>query len=70
MQNFKKMLKIINAKKNEDMYIIEEYLLKYYFESHLICKWNYYIQTILNQSNIMVPYIDIIGQCHIVAIIW
>ena len=50
--------------------IIEVYLLKYYFESHLIYKWRYYRQTIFNQLNIMVPYVDIIGLCHSVAILW
>ena len=50
--------------------IIEVYLLKYYFESHLIYKWRYYRQTIFNQLNIMVPYLDIIGLCHSVAILW
>ena len=51
-------------------FIIEICLLKYYFKKHLICKWRYYIQTIFNQLNIIVPYVDIIGICHIVAILW
>ena len=29
-----------------------------------------YSQTIFNQSNIIVPYIEIIGLCHRVAILW
>ena len=41
--------------------IIEVYILKYYFESHFIYKWRYYRQTILNQLNIMVAYVNIIG---------
>ena len=47
--------------------IIEVYLLKYYFDSYLMHKWCYYGQTILNQLNIMVTYVDIIGLCHSVA---
>ena len=51
--------------------IMEVYLLKYYFEiSHLIYKWRYYRQTVFNQLNIMVSYVDIIGSCHSVAILW
>jgi hypothetical protein len=46
--------------------IIEVYLLKYFFESHLIYKWRYYRQTIFNQLNIM----DKIGLCHSFAILW
>ena len=46
--------------------IIEVYLLMYYFESHLIYKW----QTIFNQLNIMVSYLVIFGLCHSVAILW
>ena len=49
--------------------IIEIYLLKYFFESHLIYKIRYYRQTNFNQLNIMVPYVDIIGLCHSVVII-
>ena len=45
------------------------YLLKYYFKSQLIQKLHYYRQTIFNQLNIMVPYVDIIGLCHSVAIL-
>ena len=40
--------------------IIEVCILKYYFESHLIYKLCYHRQTIFNQLNIMVPYVDII----------
>ena len=40
--------------------LVEVYLLKYYFESHLTYKLRYYRQTMFNQLNIMVPYIDII----------
>ena len=29
-----------------------------------------YIQTIFNQLNIMVPYLDIIGLSHSVSILW
>ena len=47
---------------------IEVYCLKYYFESHFIYKGLYYRQTIFNQSNIMVPYVDNISLCHSVAI--
>ena len=36
--------------------IIEVFISKYYFESHLIYRW----QTIFNQFNIMVPYVDVI----------
>ena len=36
------------------------------FESHLIYKW----QTIFNQLNTMVSYVNIIGLCHSVAILW
>ena len=39
------------------------------FESHLKKKWRYYRQTIFNQLDIMVPYVDIIGVCHSVAIL-
>ena len=49
--------------------IIEICLLKYYFKSHLIYKGCYYSQTIFNQLNIMVPYVDIIGLGHSVAIL-
>ena len=38
--------------------IIEVYLSKYYFKSHLIYKLRYYRQTISNQLDIMVPYVD------------
>ena len=47
--------------------ITEVYLLKYYFESHLLAA-SYlndaitYRQAIFNQSNILVPYVDIIGR--------
>ena len=45
--------------------------LKHYFESQLIYKWHYYRQTIFNQLNIMVSYVDIIGlSYHGVAILW
>ena len=50
--------------------IIEVYLLKYYFRSHLIYTWHYYRQTIPNQLNIMVSYVDIIGLRHSFAILW
>ena len=43
---------------------------KYYFESHLIYKRRYYRQTILNQINIMVPYVDIISLCFRITILW
>ena len=49
--------------------IIEVYLLMQYFENHLIYKWRYYRQTILNQLNIMVPYVEIIGLCHSITIL-
>ena len=52
------------------MYIIEVCLLKYYFESHLIYKWRFYRQTIFNQLNIIVPYVDIFGLCLSVANLW
>ena len=42
--------------------------LKYYFESPLLYKLCYYRQTIFNQLNIIVPYVEIIGLCLIVAI--
>ena len=35
----------------------------YIIESHQINKWCYYRQTIFNQLNIIVPYVDIIGLC-------
>ena len=44
--------------------IIEVFLLKYYFQSHLIYKWHYYRQTILNQLKIMVSYVYIIVLLH------
>ena len=52
--------------------MIEVYLLKYHFESHLKYnyKWRYYRQTIFNQCHIMVSYVDIIGLCHSVTILW
>ena len=50
--------------------IIEVYTLEYYFESHLICKWRYYRQIIFNLLNITVSYVDIIGLCHSVAILF
>ena len=50
--------------------IIEVYLLKYYFESHLIYKWRYFRQTIFNQLNIMASYVDINGLCHSIPILW
>ena len=43
---------------------------KYYFEPHLIYKWSYFRQTIFNQLNIMVSYVDISGLYHSVAILW
>ena len=55
--------------KNQNMYN-KSVSLKYYFESHIIYKWCYYSQTIFNQSNIMVPYVDTIGLCHSVTILW
>ena len=40
--------------------IVEIYLLKCYFESHIIYKWRYYIdKQSSNQLNIMVYYVDI-----------
>ena len=45
--------------------IIEVYLLKPYIYL-IIYKWRCYRQTIY----IMVPYVDIIGLCHSVAILW
>ena len=36
----------------------------------LFWKSRYYRQTIFNQSNIMVSYVDIFGLCHSVAILW
>ena len=39
--------------------IVEVYLLKCYFESHIIYKWCYYRQIIFNELNIMVSYVDI-----------
>ena len=47
--------------------IIEVYLLKYYLKATTYI--NDAIQTIFNQLNIMVPYVDIIGLCHSVAIL-
>ena len=44
--------------------------LKCYFISHLIYDWRYYRQTAFIQLDIMVPYVDIIGLCHRVAILW
>ena len=52
------------------IYKIELYLLKCYFESHIIYKWRYYRKNIFNQLNIMVLYVNIIGLCHIVPILW
>ena len=39
------------------------------FESHLIYKLRYNRQTIFNQLNIMVPYVNIIGLRNSVAIL-
>ena len=50
--------------------IIEVYLLKYHFESHLIYTWHYYRQTTFSQLKIMVPYVDISGVCHSIVILW
>ena len=47
------------------MYNRKVYLLKYYFESNIICKG----QIIFNQLDIMVPYVDNICLCHSVAIL-
>ena len=33
-------------------------------------KWRHYRQTIFNQLNSMVPYVDIISLCHSVTISW
>ena len=46
-------------------------IIEVYFESHLIYKLCYYRQTIYNQLNIMVSYVDIIGLyiCHSVTIL-
>ena len=49
---------------------VEVYHLKYYFERHLIYKWQYYRQTIFNQLNIMVSYVDLIGLCHSIVFLW
>ena len=53
------------------VHILEVYLLKYYLKKKtyymndaIICR-----QTILNQLNIMVSYVDIIGLLHSVAIL-
>ena len=46
--------------------IIEVYLLKYYFESHLI--YNDANSIIDKQSPIIKYYVDIIGLCHGVVI--
>ena len=64
-----KIEKLGKMEENCKICLIEVYLLKYYFERHLIYRWRYYRQTISNQLNIMVPYIDIIGLCHSVAIL-
>ena len=55
---------------NVEICIKEVCLLKYYFESNLIFKWRYYRQQIFKQLNIMVPYVNIIGLCHSVPILW
>ena len=52
---------IISDKGNTKISIIEVYLLKYYFESHLKYKRRYYRQNIFHQLNIMVSYVDKIG---------
>ena len=52
------------------IFVIKVYFLQYYFESHLIYRWRYYRQTIFNQFNIMVSYVDIIGLFHSVTILW
>ena len=52
---------IISDKGNTKISIIEVYIFKYYFESHLKYKRRYYIQNIFHQLNIMVSYVDIIG---------
>ena len=50
--------------------IIEVYIIKYYFECHLMYKWRCNRQTIFNQLNNMVPYVYIIGLCHNIVILW
>ena len=60
------ILDLIHLVKMKHLYrskicMIEVYLLKYYFESHLIYKGRYYRQTIIKQLDIMVSYVDIIG---------
>ena len=50
-------------------YIFWSISFKVLFESNLIFKWCYYRQTIFYQSNTMVPYVDIIGLYHSVAIL-
>ena len=46
---------------------IEVYLINYYFESHLIYKLRYYRQTIFNQLNITIPFVDIIGLVYAIV---
>ena len=50
--------------------IIEVYFLKYYFESSYINDAIMYWQTIFNQLNIILSYVEIIGLCHSVEILW
>ena len=47
--------------------LIEVYTLKYYFESHLIYKWQYYI---FIKLEIMVFNVDKISFCCSFAILW
>ena len=42
----------------QNMYNNRSISLNHYFESHLIYKLRYYGQTIFNQMNIMVSYVD------------
>ena len=43
-------------------YLFQSIILK---ATSYVYKWRYYRQTILNQLNIMVPYVHIIGLCHV-----
>ena len=39
-------------------------------QPYIIYRWRYYRQTIFNELNIMVSYVDKIVLCHSVAILW
>ena len=57
------------ATSNQNKYNRSIFFIVSFWKS-LIYEWRYYRQTIFNQLNILVLYVDIIGLCHSVAILW